>query len=164
MQLLIRLVCFAGSALSIFSCYGLRPSPAGADAQMKLRMRHFGRLIFLTVQTNIINTAYFGLCVFASLSGFAIGTAPHLWFSLCCLDRTLESTVTACFPLSFALGGLLTPVTWLPFCCWFDYPLVQIVPQRCLCLPRILYPAHRSIALLCASVLPSPTVWLFWPQ
>merc|ERR1712086_290547 len=53
---------------------------------------------------------YFGLCVFASLSGFAIGTAPHLWFSLCCLDRTLESTVTACFPLSFALGGLLTPL------------------------------------------------------
>ncbi|CAK0855465.1 unnamed protein product [Prorocentrum cordatum] len=81
-------ICFACYSMETLSCFN------GVPPQLcnPVPTRYFGRLVFLTVQTNILNTMYFACCIIT-----AVLDIPHL-----------EKVVVEAFPLSFGLGVFLT--------------------------------------------------------
>jgi len=93
-MMLVSLIGLSTFSTSLLALVLLRPGPKLADEVNKIKMQYFGRLIYLTVQTNIIGTSYFALELVTALTGFE-GT---------------ESTVVSAFPMVFALGALLTPL------------------------------------------------------
>merc|ERR1712194_129037 len=81
-------VCFACySAETVSNFNGVPPELCNP-----VPTRYFGRLVFLTVQTNILNTIYYACCLIAAVFNLPI----------------LEKVVVEAFPLSFGLGVFLT--------------------------------------------------------
>ena len=86
---------------SVFVTWALRPPISLTDERNRSVCRYFGKFVFLTVQSNMLNTAYFAA---ASLSCYTDETALRDW-------------TVRLFPLSFGLGAIITVLYYT-----LDYP------------------------------------------